>query len=128
MAAKIDAKITSDFGPIKALAYSVTREMTPIYTLKPAHQRAYSRPKRGIAGSLIFREIYDYIKHPDWLFDIKVTTDKEIVCFYGVELLNEGWPIENIEPNEQITFIATGMTVQSLKVGEEFTRTFIDNG
>lgn len=123
-----EAKITSDFGPIKALAYSITRDMAPIYVLRPTHQKAYNRPKRGIAGSLIFREIYDYIEHPNWLFDIEVTTDEETIYFYGVELLDEGWPVEEISPDEQITFIATGMTVQSRKAGEEFVRTFIDNG
>jgi hypothetical protein len=38
-------------GPI---SYSITREKAPIYTMGSADVRAYSRNKRGIAGSLIW--------------------------------------------------------------------------
>jgi hypothetical protein len=36
------------------VSYSITREKAPIYTMGSADPRAYSRNKRGIAGSLIW--------------------------------------------------------------------------
>jgi hypothetical protein len=39
---------------MQAINYSVTREKAPIYTLGSPDARAYSRNKRGIAGSLIW--------------------------------------------------------------------------
>lgn len=39
---------------LQAISYSVTREKAPIYTMGSADPRAYSRGKRGIAGTLIF--------------------------------------------------------------------------
>ncbi len=41
------------FAEIQAISYSVTREKAPIYTLGSPEPRAFSRNKRGIAGSLI---------------------------------------------------------------------------
>ena len=37
-----------------AISYSITREKAPIYTMGSPDVRAYSRNKRGIAGSLIW--------------------------------------------------------------------------
>lgn len=42
------------FAELQAISYSVTREKAPIYTMGSADPRAYSRNKRGIAGSLIW--------------------------------------------------------------------------
>tara|TARA_Y100000310_G_scaffold342279_2_gene444820 strand:+ start:113 stop:835 length:723 start_codon:yes stop_codon:yes gene_type:complete len=39
---------------LQAISYSVTREKAPIYTMGSADPRAFSRGKRGIAGTLIF--------------------------------------------------------------------------
>ena len=39
---------------LQAVSYSITREKAPIYTLGSADVRAFSRNKRGIAGSLIW--------------------------------------------------------------------------
>jgi hypothetical protein len=41
-------------GEIQAISYSINREKAPIYTMGKADPRAFSRGKRGIAGSLIF--------------------------------------------------------------------------
>jgi hypothetical protein len=41
-------------GELQAISYSITREKAPIYTMGSADPRAFSRGKRGIAGSLIF--------------------------------------------------------------------------
>jgi len=41
-------------GEIQAVSYSINREKAPIYTMGSANPRAFSRGKRGIAGSLIF--------------------------------------------------------------------------
>ncbi len=42
------------FAELQAVSYSITREKAPIYTMGSADPRAYSRNKRGIAGSLIW--------------------------------------------------------------------------
>lgn len=39
---------------IQAISYSITREKAPIYTMGSADPRAFSRGKRGIAGTLVF--------------------------------------------------------------------------
>lgn len=41
-------------GELQAFSYSITREKAPIYTMGSADPRAFSRGKRGIAGTLIF--------------------------------------------------------------------------
>lgn len=41
-------------GSLQGISYSVTREKAPIYTMGSPDPRAFSRGKRGIAGSLIF--------------------------------------------------------------------------
>ena len=41
-------------GELQAISYSVSREKAPLYTMGSADCRAYSRGKRGIAGTLIF--------------------------------------------------------------------------
>jgi hypothetical protein len=53
----VDIKATfanRTIGEIQAISYSITREKAPIYTLGSADPRAFSRGKRGIAGTLIF--------------------------------------------------------------------------
>ncbi|MEN6526939.1 MAG: hypothetical protein ABFD84_13120 [Candidatus Polarisedimenticolia bacterium] len=42
------------FGELQALSYAVTREKAPIYTMGSPDPRAYSRNKRGIAGSFVW--------------------------------------------------------------------------
>lgn len=42
------------FAELQAVSYSVTREKAPIYTMGSADPRAFSRNKRGVAGSLIW--------------------------------------------------------------------------
>jgi len=39
---------------LQAVSYSITREKAPIYTMGSADPRAFSRGKRGIAGTLVF--------------------------------------------------------------------------
>lgn len=39
---------------IQAISYSITREKAPIYTMGSPDPRAFSRGKRGIAGTLVF--------------------------------------------------------------------------
>jgi len=45
---------TEKFAEIQAISYSITREKAPIYTMGSANPRAFSRNKRGIAGSLVW--------------------------------------------------------------------------
>jgi hypothetical protein len=42
------------FAELQGVSYSVTREKAPIYTMGSPDPRAYSRNKRGIAGSLVW--------------------------------------------------------------------------
>ena len=42
------------FAELQAVSYSVTREKAPIYTMGSPDIRAFSRNKRGVAGSLIW--------------------------------------------------------------------------
>lgn len=41
-------------GELQGISYTVTREKAPLYTMGSPDPRAFSRGKRGIAGSLIF--------------------------------------------------------------------------
>lgn len=51
----IKAVFGSDIiGELQAISYSISREKAPLYTMGAADCRAYSRGKRGIAGTLIF--------------------------------------------------------------------------
>lgn len=43
------------FGELQQIAYSVEREIAPIYTMGSPNLRAYSRGKRGITGTMIFQ-------------------------------------------------------------------------
>lgn len=43
-----------EVGNLMAISYAIQREKAPIYVLGEANPRAFSRGKRGIAGSLIF--------------------------------------------------------------------------
>ena len=42
------------FAEIQAVSYSVTREKAPVYTMGSPDPRAFSRNKRGVAGSLVW--------------------------------------------------------------------------
>ncbi len=42
------------FAEIQAISYSIHREKAPIYTMGSPDPRAFSRAKRGVAGSLIW--------------------------------------------------------------------------
>ena len=42
------------FAEVQAVSYSITREKAPIYTMGSPDPRAFSRNKRGIAGSLVW--------------------------------------------------------------------------
>jgi hypothetical protein len=41
-------------GELQGISYTITREKAPLYTMGSADPRAFSRGKRGIAGSLVF--------------------------------------------------------------------------
>ena len=41
-------------GEVQGLSYTITREKAPLYTMGSADPRAFSRGKRGIAGSMVF--------------------------------------------------------------------------
>lgn len=43
-----------EIGELQAISWAIQREKAPIYTMGRADPRAFSRGKRGIAGSMIF--------------------------------------------------------------------------
>lgn len=45
---------SKQFAQLQAISYSVSREKAPVYTMGSADPRAFSRNKRGIAGTLIW--------------------------------------------------------------------------
>ena len=57
-------------GELQSITYSVTREKAPIFTMGNPNPRAFSRGKRGIAGSMVFT-VFDR----DALKDLKSKTD-----------------------------------------------------
>jgi hypothetical protein len=53
----VDIHVTmagTPIGELQGVSYTVTREKAPLYTMGSPDPRAFSRGKRGIAGSLIF--------------------------------------------------------------------------
>ena len=46
--------------PLQAVSYAIQREKAPIYTMGYPNPRAFSRGKRGIAGTLIFAMFVDH--------------------------------------------------------------------
>ena len=46
--------------PLQAVSYAIQREKAPIYTMGNPNPRAFSRGKRGIAGTLIFAMFTDH--------------------------------------------------------------------
>src|SRR5271168_1427559 len=48
------------FAEMQAISYSVTREKAPVYTMGSPDPRAFSRNKRGVAGSLVW---IDFDRH-----------------------------------------------------------------
>lgn len=63
-------------GEIQGFSYSVTREKAPIYTMGSADPRAFSRGKRGIAGTLIF-VVFDRDALLSTLKHLKFQSDKD---------------------------------------------------
>jgi hypothetical protein len=77
----VDMKATfanRTIGEIQAISYSITREKAPIYTLGSADPRAFSRGKRGIAGTLIFIT-FDRHALLEELRDLQFQSDKDDV-------------------------------------------------
>lgn len=53
----VDMRVTFEgveIGELQGVSFTVTREKAPLYTMGNPNPRAFSRGKRGIAGSLIF--------------------------------------------------------------------------
>jgi len=63
-------------GEVQGFSYSVTREKAPIYTMGSADPRAFSRGKRGIAGTLIFI-VFDRDALLSELSSLKFQSDKD---------------------------------------------------
>lgn len=43
-----------EIGTLQAISYAIQREKAPVYTLGKPNPRAFSRGKRGIAGTMVF--------------------------------------------------------------------------
>jgi len=63
-------------GELQAISISITREKAPIYTMGSAEPRAFSRGKRGIAGTLIF-VIFDRHALLETLRDLQFQSDTD---------------------------------------------------
>lgn len=67
-------------GELQSIAYSVTREKAPIYTMGDPNPRSFSRGKRGIAGSLVFT-VFDRDS-------LKAVKDQSFVHAHGLNSSN----------------------------------------
>jgi len=65
-------------GELQAFSYSITREKAPVFTMGSPDARAFSRGKRGIAGSLIFI-VFDNHALLTKLRDLKFQADKDSI-------------------------------------------------
>jgi len=78
--------------PLQAISYAVQREKAPIYTMGHPDPRAFSRGKRGIAGTLIFA-----------LFDKHALVDRSGGIFKEAKFWADR---EEVKPSVQTTFSA----------------------
>ncbi|RLF63246.1 MAG: hypothetical protein DRN30_06845 [Thermoplasmata archaeon] len=70
-------------GEVQGVSYSITREKAPIYTMGSPNPRAFSRGKRGIAGSLIFT-VFDRNSLLDSIRNLDLN-ENNVDRFYGYE-------------------------------------------
>ncbi len=70
-------------GEVQGLSYTIQREKAPIYTMGSADARAFSRGKRGIAGSVIFMvfdrsallDVFRDVKYAAWVTENSVVLE-----------------------------------------------------
>lgn len=70
-------------GEVQGISFTVQREKAPIYTMGSADPRAFSRGKRGIAGSVIFivfdrsalLDVFRDVKYAAWVTEPSVSLE-----------------------------------------------------
>jgi hypothetical protein len=70
-------------GEVQGISYTIQREKAPIYTMGSADPRAFSRGKRGIAGSVIFMvfdrsallDVFRDVKYAAWVTEPSVSLE-----------------------------------------------------
>lgn len=105
-----------EIGTIQSLAYSMTREPAPIYTLGNANPRSFSRGRRGIAGTLTFARIdQEAMNRLTEQLECVITYYDENVgeiverTLHGVEILSEQI---SLDPSQtSMTFVSREMTL-----------------
>ena len=98
------------FAEIQAISYTVTREKAPIYTMGSPDPRAFSRNKRGIAGSLIW---VNFDRHA--LLNVFYQANGQFVA-----------NTEDIRP--QFSLASTAMLNQTAIFNQSLTRTVNSGG
>ncbi len=68
-------------GTLQAISYSIQREKAPIYTMGGADPRAFSRGKRGIAGTLIFIEFDKHALLNHSVARVKFSADNDEIAW-----------------------------------------------
>ena len=107
---RIDEK---PFCTFDSVLFCRSREMAAIYTIKDNKEEFISQEiwlngrgsKRGVAGTLSFREITGAFS---WPFNLEVLFEGDTcgIRLFGVELLNEGVTVETPESGGTYTFVA----------------------
>ena len=103
--------------PLQAISYAIQREKAPIYTMGNPNPRAYSRGKRGIAGTLIFA-----------LFDKHALTDRADGIFKDAKFYADR---EEVKPSFQTTFFSSDPQLEAgtgVGVGDIYGETDIPEG
>lgn len=99
-------------GSIINLTYSITREMTPIYTLGSTEPVSFGRGHRDIAGTFVLKTLVRGMVLPDRPFSIEIPKDDLMGVAHsiltGCELTNEGSSksLYDAEVGIQQTFVA----------------------
>lgn len=123
----VDIKATfanRTIGEIQAISYSITREKAPIYTLGSADPRAFSRGKRGIAGTLIFIT-FDRHALLEELRDLEFQSDKDDV---RPEFRSGGNDLTfNLQGNAPSTPVGGGIAINPASVQQESDLVTVDS-
>lgn len=120
------------FGSIKTISYSTYRDKFPVRGLGSINARGFTKGARTIAGTMVFTLFNEPIVRqfasklyeeniniaPDEIpsFDVDITLLNEYgnhtnITLYDVEIVegNQIMTIDNLETNEQYSFVAQGI-------------------
>ena len=99
-------------GEAEDIAYSETREMTPIYVMNGEEAISFGKGMRGIAGNIIFSYLSDDFEIDK--FNCRITVKEfalmpRSMCITGMEIINEGESVsrEDIVIGKQNTWVGS---------------------